>query len=166
MYRAHNVTGHGFQLVVFAPIDIRPPRDAGAVEDVGWAHAAQLVQDEGAGFEARGCAVDCGFLGMGFEEAEEVGGYPAVGAPDEVDGRWGGGWVGDAVFCCALAKEGVLSGVIAKDAVLGGVYARHRCGYCKEIEGSCPDGEYGIGMVMLFGQGIWGKGVRVLHSMF
>ena len=157
--RAHHVNRQRLRLVVLAPIDIRPPCHAGAVEDVRWLHAAQLGEHGGAGFEACGCAVDCGVLGMLLEEREEVGGYPAAGAPDEE----GWGLRGDGGLGCGYVRGGGLGCGHIEEAVFRGGHVRHRCVYGKELWGSCLEG--GIGdadfIDWVFGKGSGARGVLI-----
>ena len=72
-------------LVVLAPIDVWSAGAAGAVEDVGWAHALKHVQHPFTVLHADRCRRDRPALA--FQELVQMPGDPAIAAPDQKGAR-------------------------------------------------------------------------------
>ena len=79
---ADDVGPHGFLLVVFAPVDIRTSRAAGAVEDVRGLDLVQLGLDGFAVLHADGGHVNV--LPLALQNAFKVASHPAPATPDQI----------------------------------------------------------------------------------
>lgn len=113
VYRPSEIASQGLLFVILAPIHVRSPRDACAIEDVGWLDPFKLFLHALAVFHAYSRHMH--FSSLITEQRFEMAGHPAAAAPDQED----------VVLGCVRARHGCrcraeLSRIMFRPRVLDG----------------------------------------------